>query len=157
MTGVRTSCGVLVTDGAQLLLGHATGSARWDIPKGLAEAGEAHLDAALRELWEETGLRASREALVPLGVHHYLSAKQLALFRWRVDHMPALDVLRCTSFFRAWNGHLMPEFDGFAVLAWDDALARLGRNMVRVLAPLRPNGHGTALPRTDTDSGDPQA
>ncbi len=36
------SCGVLVTDGRSVVLGHATASPRWDIPKGLANAGEAH-------------------------------------------------------------------------------------------------------------------
>ena len=62
----RTSCGVIVTDGSVLLLGHATGSPRWDIPKGLAEPGEDFRSAALRELQEETGLaRAARRAARP--------------------------------------------------------------------------------------------
>lgn len=29
----------------------------WSLPKGKLEAGERHRDAALREVWEETGLR----------------------------------------------------------------------------------------------------
>ena len=52
----RISCGVIVTDGNRLLLGHATRSPRWDIPKGLAEPGESLAAAAVRELAEETGL-----------------------------------------------------------------------------------------------------
>jgi 8-oxo-dGTP pyrophosphatase MutT (NUDIX family) len=52
-----TSCGVIVTDGRRLLLGHATNSPRWDIPKGIAEPGESFVAAAVRELEEETGLR----------------------------------------------------------------------------------------------------
>ncbi|HLL12003.1 MAG TPA: NUDIX domain-containing protein, partial [Rubrivivax sp.] len=44
------SCGILVFNPKiELLLGHATGSARWDIPKGIAEEGESPLAAALRE------------------------------------------------------------------------------------------------------------
>lgn len=46
----KTSCGVLVTDGRRLLLGHASPTSRWDIPKGGMEAGETAVEAALREL-----------------------------------------------------------------------------------------------------------
>ncbi len=48
MSATRTSCGVLVGDGARLLLGHATRSPRWDIPKGEAEPGEDFAAAAIR-------------------------------------------------------------------------------------------------------------
>jgi putative (di)nucleoside polyphosphate hydrolase len=57
------SCGVLVTDGVRVLLGHASRSPRWDIPKGLANPGEPLVTAALRELFEETGLQATPDAL----------------------------------------------------------------------------------------------
>ncbi|HME20545.1 MAG TPA: NUDIX hydrolase [Acetobacteraceae bacterium] len=66
----RTSCGVIVTDGVRVLLGHATRSPRWDIPKGLAEPGESFAAAAVRELAEETGLAVSEAELRPFGVHH---------------------------------------------------------------------------------------
>ena len=56
MAQKTTSCGVIVTDGERLLLGHATRSPRWDIPKGIAEPGESLAAAARRELFEETGL-----------------------------------------------------------------------------------------------------
>lgn len=62
---MAVSCGVLVTDGALLLIAHATRTPRWDIPKGLADPGEAMLAAAVRELREETGLEAAPDALVP--------------------------------------------------------------------------------------------
>lgn len=52
----RTSCGVIVTDGERILLGHATRSPRWDIPKGEAHPGENFAEAAARELLEETGV-----------------------------------------------------------------------------------------------------
>ena len=133
----RTSCGVLVSDGPNLLIGRAPRSPFWDIPKGGAEAGEAFEEAALRELREETGLRAPGEALRPLGVHAYLRGKDLALFTWRVEAMPDPATLRCTTYFRLPGGGRLPEFDAFAVVAWDEALERVGRNLARVISGLR--------------------
>jgi 8-oxo-dGTP pyrophosphatase MutT (NUDIX family) len=130
------SCGVIVTDGTHILLGHATRSPRWDIPKGLGEPGETPAEAASRELSEETGLEVAATDLVPLGVHAYLPAKDLALFGWRPPMMPMPDGLICTSTFVV-NGVAFPEFDRFGLFAWDDALRRVGKNMARVLAGVR--------------------
>src|SRR5208283_559777 len=98
------SCGVLVTDGDRLLLGHATGSPRWDIPKGQLEPGEDARHAALRELNEETGLVAAAGDLVDLGLHAYRPSKDLALFAWYVSQMPDPANLVCRSTFTARAG-----------------------------------------------------
>lgn len=127
-----TTCGVLVTDGIRVLLGHATRSPRWDIPKGVAEPGEDFAVAAARELGEETGLDVALGDLVPRGVHRYLTGKNLALFEWRPSVMPDPASLRCTSYF-AVGKTLLPEFDRFDIFDWPDALSRVGRNMARVL------------------------
>src|SRR3954454_22877569 len=106
----QTSCGVIVTDGALVLLGHATRSPRWDIPKGLAEPGEALSAAAARELAEETGLVAPEADLRPLGVHRYLAGKDLALFHWALEVLPSPATLVCRSTFALRGGALVPEF-----------------------------------------------
>jgi len=133
----RLSCGVIVTDGGLVLLGHATRSPRWDIPKGLAEPGEAPVEAAARELREETGLEAPPYELTPVGVHRYLPGKDLALFVWRPATMPDPATLVCASVFPTAGGASLPEFDRFGLFAWDDATTRVGRNMARVLAEVR--------------------
>jgi 8-oxo-dGTP pyrophosphatase MutT (NUDIX family) len=126
------SCGVLVTDGTHLLLGHATRSPRWDIPKGIAAAGEDFALAAARELGEETGLEAAPSDFLPLGIHRYRPGKDLALFEWRRVTMPDPVSLWCTSFF-AVGSTLLPEFDRFGVFDKREALSRVGRSMARVL------------------------
>lgn len=133
----RTSCGVIVTDGSALLLGHATGSPRWDIPKGLAEPGEDFRAAAVRELQEETGLAVPPDALCDFGVRRYMVGKDLALFVWQRKRMPDPLGLACHSTFTAPNGTIRSEFDRFDVFTWDDALTRVGKNLARVLGELR--------------------
>jgi len=139
----QTSCGVIVTDGQRILLGHATRSPRWDIPKGTAEPNELFADAAVRELREETGLVASADEFVALGVHPYLRSKDLALFAWAPQPFPDPRSLACNSHFALPNGTLLPEFDCFGLFPWDEALSRVGKNLARILSAIRrnaPNG-----------------
>jgi 8-oxo-dGTP pyrophosphatase MutT (NUDIX family) len=131
-----TSCGVIVTDGARLVLGHASRSPRWDIPKGGVEPGETFLAAACRELAEETGLVASPDALKPLGVRAYLRDKDLALFAWPVPALPDPRTLRCSAFFELPNGTRLPEFDRFGLFTRDDALNVVGKNLARLLGEI---------------------
>ncbi|HVC62304.1 MAG TPA: NUDIX domain-containing protein [Acetobacteraceae bacterium] len=132
-----TSCGVIVTDGHRLLLGHATHSPRWDIPKGIAEQGESFVAAAMRELDEETGLLVTADMLRDLGVHAYMPGKDLALFAWTPDEMPLAERLVCRSVFALLGGAMVPEFDKFGVFAWDAALGKVGKDLARLLAEVR--------------------
>lgn len=138
MTVRKLSCGVLVTDGTLLLLGHATWTPRWDIPKGMAEADEAPEAAAVRELREETGLVADPAALRPLGRHAYLRDKDLVLFSWRPAVLPDPLTLRCTSVVMLPGGHGIPELDRFGLFSFAEAGTMVGRNLLRVLAEVWP-------------------
>lgn len=133
----RISCGVVMTDGRNLLLGHASRSPRWDIPKGLAEPGEDLLDAAIRELREETGLIAAAAELQSIGVHSYLRGKALALFTWRLPELPAPDSLQCSSFIERPGYARVPELDRFGIFPFETALTMTGKNLARVLNSVR--------------------
>ncbi len=131
-----TSCGVLVTDGNRILLGHATRSPRWDIPKGVAETGESFAETAARELYEETGLAVPIGELVQLGVHAYLRGKDLALFAWSPEQLPDPATLTCSSHFTLSNGAQLPEFDRFGLFPRDEALTRVGKNLARIVTSI---------------------
>lgn len=67
---------VIVQDSAgRILLGRRDGtrfaSGLWNLPGGAVEAREKLLDAAAREVWEETGLRVNPSDLQHIGVNRY--------------------------------------------------------------------------------------
>ncbi|HVH80607.1 MAG TPA: NUDIX hydrolase [Stellaceae bacterium] len=130
------SCGVIVTDGERLLLGHASRSPRWDIPKGGVEPGETLVEAARRELREETGLTVAETELVPLGVKPYLRNKDLALFAWIVAALPDPKTLVCSEYFMLPNGSRLPEFDRFGLFTPAEAQERVGKNLARLFAEI---------------------
>jgi 8-oxo-dGTP diphosphatase len=53
---VRAAGGVVVRDGTICLV-HRPRYDDWSVPKGKVDEGETFEEAALREVWEETGLR----------------------------------------------------------------------------------------------------
>jgi 8-oxo-dGTP pyrophosphatase MutT (NUDIX family) len=135
LTGEKpVSCGVIVTDGRVMLLGHATMSPRWDIPKGMADPGEDHRAAACRELLEETGLVAEPTALTPIGSYPYSRDKGLVLFGWVPAEMPDPKTLICVSHFTTRDGRTLPEFDRFGLFPRDEAVQRVGRAMAEILS-----------------------
>ena len=82
------SCGFIVfaKETGAVLACHPTGrpdamEMSYDIPKGHLEAGESALDAALRELKEETGIALPEDAPVhEIGLVPYQKQKSLHLF-----------------------------------------------------------------------------
>jgi 8-oxo-dGTP pyrophosphatase MutT (NUDIX family) len=132
------SCGVIVRRrSGELLLCHATGRDYWDIPKGVLDPGETPLEAALRELREEAGVALDADAVRDLGVHRYLSRKDLHLFV--VDPpRPTLttDGCRCSTTYRGRHGREIPEVDAYRWVMRDEVPYLAGKNMARVLGSL---------------------
>lgn len=148
IVGKSTSCGVVIVDpAARLFVCRTTGRGRWDLPKGIAEPGEAPRDAAVREAWEETSLQLDPTALTELGVFDYLPAKKLHLFAVCVapDAFATADC-RCHSYFEdERSGRRMPEVDAYAWRPIAELDAWCGKNLTRVLRGLDWN-RLTALP-----------
>ncbi len=71
MLWVRAAGGIVTRDDGKMLL--ILRNNRWDLPKGKVETGETLLQAALREVEEETGIKnqpLGHSAIQPLKTYH---------------------------------------------------------------------------------------
>jgi 8-oxo-dGTP pyrophosphatase MutT (NUDIX family) len=130
------SCGVLLfNERDEILLVHATGSRYWDVPKGLAEPGETPLAAALRETWEETGIRLDESGWVDLGRHRYRPGKDLHLFARRVSttQIRISDCAGTSRFVHARSGKSLPEVDAFGWFKLDQLQERCAKSLSTLL------------------------
>lgn len=112
------SCGVVVYTGAPreyLLLHYPSG--HWDFPKGHVERGEADLEAALREVREETGLR---DVQVLPGFAHtfeYFYKREGAAMHKAVTYFVGRSPSRAVR--------ISHEHRGFVWLPYEQALAKI--------------------------------
>lgn len=127
------SAGVIITDGNYLLLCHVTGSKHWDLPKGKVEPGESFIDAAVRELYEETSIKISKDTLLDLGIFFYKKNRDLSLWLYKVSKMPDTHNLACHSAFDAGKGVMKLEMDAFENVHWSNIELMVVPAMHRVL------------------------
>jgi 8-oxo-dGTP pyrophosphatase MutT (NUDIX family) len=133
---ITITCGVLITDRERLFICHPTDSKHWDIPKGRKEGWEMIGEAAVRELQEETGLVLASRDIRYIGIWDYKPGKDMVLFSHRTNSMPDPSQCFCPSTFEA-NGQQIAEMDDWAVVSWDDAIARMNPDLARVLTTAR--------------------
>jgi 8-oxo-dGTP pyrophosphatase MutT (NUDIX family) len=65
---LSTAAGVVLDDDGRVLLGRRADTGIWALPGGIIEPGEEPADAAVREIFEETGVIAVPEALAAVTV-----------------------------------------------------------------------------------------
>ncbi|MFD0523991.1 NUDIX hydrolase [Paractinoplanes durhamensis] len=115
---------VVRDDEGRILLMRRGDDGRWGLPAGMIEPGEQPADAALREVFEETGIVAEIERLGGVGTHETVYPNG--------DHCSYLTVwFRC----RAVGGEARPDGDESLEVGWffPDALPPLGeRTLLRI-------------------------
>lgn len=133
---IPVSCGTLVLNPkGEVLLCHVTGHDVWDLPKGIQEPNEPAIQAAQRELYEETGLQFDEGLFSEIGRFDFKPQKGLHLFKaYAPESFKDLGNLICTSYFKhPVTGRPMPEMDGFRWATRDDIKNLCGPYMQRVL------------------------
>jgi 8-oxo-dGTP diphosphatase len=64
-----TVSAVVVNDAGEVLLGQRADNRRWALIAGMMDPGEQPAEAMLREIYEETGVRAKVERLAGIALH----------------------------------------------------------------------------------------
>lgn len=110
---MEISSGIIFIKDVKILLCHATNTPYWGIPKGHIDEGETALEAALREVKEETNFTVTDpENLVDLDEHFYYKGKNMHLFLYKGPNMPDVEKCVCTSMYTKY-GKTFPENDAF--------------------------------------------
>jgi len=132
---MKTSCGLLLTDGKKLLLCHVTNKPQWDIPKGVQEEGETPIQCLLREVKEETGIVFDKEEIehiIDIGIYDYLPAKKLHLFLFETENLPDAYLMACNSMFTMYEKDF-PEVDAFEYVPFDSLVNYTSMKLFPVL------------------------
>lgn len=143
------SAGLLIyrheADELQILLVHPGGpfwakkdAAAWSIPKGLIEAGEDELAAAIRETEEELGVTV-RGVFSRLGEFRQPGGKTIVVWCGRAEPSLNIDAIRSNDFEMEWppkSGHRrqFPEVDKAGWFTLAEARVKMHRGQQPMLA-----------------------
>ena len=81
---IKAAGGVVVRDG-QVALIHRPKYDDWTLPKGKLDPGEDFAEAALREVWEETGLRCKLGRELPATHYEDNKGRPKVVRYWRME------------------------------------------------------------------------
>lgn len=132
-----TSCGILITKKINgephLLMCHATNNSFWDIPKGGLDLNELPINAAIRELQEETGFIINSKDLTDLGTFEYNNKKDLHLFLYTLDSEFDIKYGICTTYFLCpYKKINVPEVDDFKYMPFSKVNTVCAKSFVKV-------------------------
>lgn len=131
----KITSAVFYTDGKYVLVCENTGSidGKYDLPKGLIEKGETPQEAAVRELFEETGIKINKEDLNYIGTFKYNLSKDIALNLCIVNKLPKILDLKCTSLFTSKDGKQYPEIISYKYVYIGNISSYLRKNMMKAI------------------------
>lgn len=129
----------LVRNDNRFLVGHPTHhrATFWSIPKGRTEDGENPVDAAIRELFEETNVNIPKYSKIhTLSPVNYSSGKKIlhpfVLFEGENEFICDDFELKCNSFFTI-EDNQVPEMDAFRWITTEEAQGLLHQTQVACL------------------------
>lgn len=135
----KVTSGIIFHDGNKFFAVKPTGFDRWEIPKGCVNDKEDHLNAALRELQEETGIFGiNTTKILDMGVRHYNNEKDIHLFIYygNIDFIKLEDCF-CSSKFTDKNGEEKSEICEYTFIPYNKGYKKNFHGaMLRVLSDI---------------------
>lgn len=124
--GKKITAAIVVIDSDGNILGcHGCGKKQnegYDFPKGCVNEGETDIQAACRELQEETDiymLDYDKCRLIDAGIHPHNKEKNIHLFIFKTSYFPPVEQLKCSTYFE-YKGKKFPEIDGYKIISKDN-------------------------------------
>lgn len=118
----KTTCAVFLYDNKKFLACFPSFGEYYDLPKGIKEKNETDEEAAVRELYEETGTELNVDELKRIGKFKYKEKKDLVLFSYKVKKLPNISIYKCVSRFNLYKkykttnkdyGIMVPEIESY--------------------------------------------
>lgn len=128
----QVSAGVLVVRDGRILLGHSTHNIHWDIFKGKVDSGETPMQAALRELKEESGISLKDKDIKDLGQFSYTKKKNLHLFL----HEDVVGIDAASCYCESQVDERFPEMDDFKWVEYSEIGKFCVESMTKVLTKI---------------------
>ena len=126
------SVAVALTDGTVVLVTHPTGKNFWETPKGLINKGEKPDDAAVREFFEETGIRIKTAGLKFFEKFKLHKTKNVILYIYKMAKLPKTSSMKCLSLMKTGK----PETDRWKYITSDEIDKYVRPKMNNVLKKL---------------------
>ena len=101
----------------------------WGLPKGINEGHETYLETAVRELEEETGIKADSDYMFDIGLFDYKDDKQLYIFLYIMDSQ--VKNLHCDSTFTDTDGIDKPEIDKYRYVTAEEVGTYMNTKMYK--------------------------
>ena len=123
--------GIVFDDEHRLLLIQRSDNGRWALPAGAMELGESMRDCAIREVWEETGLRATD--LTPFALYTGPA------YTYTNQYQHTYQSIMMSFVIHAWDGELQRVTDETLDARWyrlDDLPDRSSPVITEALADL---------------------
>lgn len=124
---MKTTCGIFLYDNTdKFLIVHPTNHPFdvWSIPKGMIDENETYLEAAIRELKEETSIDLNTmeytiiDDIIPF--KYETTDKQLKSFKIKINTIIDTERLICTSYFTHPTKARQKEVDMFRMVSSDE-------------------------------------
>jgi predicted NUDIX family NTP pyrophosphohydrolase len=133
----KITCATLIIQDNKVLMCHSTGNSHWDLPKGLIDDNETTIEAAKRELLEETGFNVDIPELKFMFQCKYSKEKDIALFLYSGKQFFDVKKAQCNSFFKNYYGKELPEVDDFCFFDINEAIEKTSKSMKTILMNIK--------------------